>query len=151
MCETTIGHDFRESAVPERKGQRIGKINEIYGDERGREQSWALVKGGRVQLQEDDEGGASRRVSLRRRSKGDCGMSGGAWIFPMFIVLLFFAVVYGFYTRRGSGINQCPHGAARGDAAGTPPVPAGSHPLRIRPKVLPTHTVRSSSRMGLAS
>jgi hypothetical protein len=45
-------------------------------------------------------------------------MSGGAWIFLIIIVLLFFALVYGSYTRRGSGINQRPHDRARGDAAG---------------------------------
>jgi hypothetical protein len=46
-------------------------------------------------------------------------MSGGAWIFLIFIVLLFFALVYGFYTRRGSGINQRPHDPNReGSASG---------------------------------
>jgi hypothetical protein len=45
-------------------------------------------------------------------------MAGGAWVFLIVIVLLFFAVVYGFYTRRGSGISQRPHDPDRGDAAG---------------------------------
>jgi hypothetical protein len=151
MRETTIGHDFRGPAVLERKGQGIGKLDEIYRGERGREQSWAVANTGRCSSRQDDEGGASRRVSRRRRSKGGCGLSGGARIFLMFIVLLFFAVVYGFYTRPGSDINQRPHGAARVTPRGRRRSPAGSHRLRIRPKMLPTHTARSSSRMGLAS
>ncbi len=44
-------------------------------------------------------------------------MAGGAWIFIIVIVLLFFGLVYGFYTRRGSAINQRPYDPARGDAA----------------------------------
>ncbi|MDQ6817421.1 MAG: hypothetical protein M3018_08455 [Actinomycetota bacterium] len=44
-------------------------------------------------------------------------MSHGGWIFLIFIVLLFFAFVYGFYTRRGSGISQRPYDPERGDAA----------------------------------
>lgn len=34
---------------------------------------------------------------------------GGSLIFGAFVVVLFFAVVYGYYTRRGSGINQRPY------------------------------------------
>ena len=45
-------------------------------------------------------------------------MSTGAWIFLIFIVILFIALIVGFYTRRGSGIDQRPHDPARGDAAG---------------------------------
>jgi hypothetical protein len=44
-------------------------------------------------------------------------MSSGAWIIVTVCVVLFFAVVHGFYTRRGSGISQRPHDPARGDAA----------------------------------
>jgi hypothetical protein len=44
-------------------------------------------------------------------------MSAGAGIFLIFIVLLFFAAVYGSYTRRGSGINQRPHDSNREGAA----------------------------------
>jgi hypothetical protein len=46
-------------------------------------------------------------------------MSDGAWIFLILIVLPFFAFVYGFYTRRGSAINQRPHDRNReGSASG---------------------------------
>jgi hypothetical protein len=44
-------------------------------------------------------------------------MAAGAWIIVIFAVLLFFAFVYGFYTRRGSGINQRPYDPERGDQA----------------------------------
>ncbi len=44
-------------------------------------------------------------------------MSGGASVFLIFIVLLFFALVYGSYTRRGSGINQRPHDSDREGSA----------------------------------
>ncbi len=118
MRETTIKHDFVGPAVLECESEEIGKIDEIYRGERGREQRRALFNAGPVQLQEDDEGGPSRRVSLRRRSKAGRGTSGGAWIFLMFIALLFFAVVYGSYTRHGSGISRLPHDPATGDAPG---------------------------------
>jgi protein-disulfide isomerase len=36
-------------------------------------------------------------------------LAGGSWIFIGVIVVLFFAVVFGYYTRRGSGINQHPY------------------------------------------
>ncbi len=32
----------------------------------------------------------------------------GAWIFLAFVVVMFFAIVLHYYTRRGSGINQHP-------------------------------------------
>lgn len=35
-------------------------------------------------------------------------LAGGSLIFLGFIVVLFFAVVFGFYTIRGSGINKHP-------------------------------------------
>lgn len=43
---------------------------------------------------------------------------GGAWIFLAFIILYFFALVYGLYTRTGSGINNHPYGRRYGDAPG---------------------------------
>jgi hypothetical protein len=44
---------------------------------------------------------------------------GGTWIFLIFIVLLFFALVHGFYTWCGSGINQRPYDSNReGSASG---------------------------------
>jgi thioredoxin family protein len=36
-------------------------------------------------------------------------LAGGSLIFIAFAVLLFFAVVYGYYTRTGSGISQTPY------------------------------------------
>jgi hypothetical protein len=44
-------------------------------------------------------------------------MAGGTWIIVIFAFLLFFAVVYGFYTRRGSAISQRPYDPERDDAA----------------------------------
>jgi len=44
-------------------------------------------------------------------------MSGGAWIFLVSVMPLFFAVVCWFSTSRGSGVNQRPHDKASGDAA----------------------------------
>jgi hypothetical protein len=35
--------------------------------------------------------------------------AGGSLIFAAFLVVMFFAVVYGYYTRRGSGISQTPY------------------------------------------
>ena len=37
-------------------------------------------------------------------------MAGGADIFLAFIIVFLFAVVYGLYTARGSGISQHPYG-----------------------------------------
>jgi hypothetical protein len=36
-------------------------------------------------------------------------LAGGSWIFLGFVVVMFFALVFGYYTRRGSGINQTPY------------------------------------------
>ena len=44
-------------------------------------------------------------------------MAGGSTIFLVFLVVFFFAIVFGFYTRKGSGINQRPHDG-RGQAPG---------------------------------
>ncbi len=38
------------------------------------------------------------------------------WIILVVAIVLFVGVVYGLYTRRGSGINQRPLGPERGDA-----------------------------------
>ncbi len=43
-------------------------------------------------------------------------LAGGTWIFVIFVIVLFIAVAFGYYTRRGSGISQTPY---RGD--GGPP------------------------------
>jgi hypothetical protein len=42
----------------------------------------------------------------------------GMWIFLTFLVLYFFALSHGYYTRTGSGINQRPYDATSGDAPG---------------------------------
>ncbi|HUO70198.1 MAG TPA: thioredoxin domain-containing protein [Solirubrobacteraceae bacterium] len=36
-------------------------------------------------------------------------LAGGTWIFVVFVVVLFFVLVYGYYTRAGSGISQTPY------------------------------------------
>jgi hypothetical protein len=36
-------------------------------------------------------------------------LAGGSLIFVIFVIVLFFAVVFGYYTRRGSGISQTPY------------------------------------------
>jgi hypothetical protein len=45
-------------------------------------------------------------------------LAGGSWIFLGFIVFMFLAVVHGYYTRSGSGINQRPYNNRYGDAPG---------------------------------
>lgn len=45
-------------------------------------------------------------------------LAGGLWIFLIFLVVLFFAVAYGYYTRSGSAINQHPYDDPYGDAPG---------------------------------
>src|SRR5437763_261585 len=49
-------------------------------------------------------------------------LTGRSWIFAGFLVVFFFALVYGFYTRRGSGINQRPY--ANLDGASGPERPS---------------------------
>lgn len=44
-------------------------------------------------------------------------LAGGSLIFVLFLVAFFFAVAHGFYSRRGSGINQRPTDG-RGEAPG---------------------------------
>lgn len=45
-------------------------------------------------------------------------LAGGSWIFLAFTILFLFAVIYGLYTRRGSGISQRPYGSVYGDSPG---------------------------------
>jgi hypothetical protein len=45
-------------------------------------------------------------------------LAGGAIIFGAFIVLFTLAVIYSFYTRRGSGINQRPYNDVYGNSPG---------------------------------
>ena len=44
--------------------------------------------------------------------------AGGATVFGIFIVVYLLAVVYGLYSRTGSGIAQRPYRDAYGDAPG---------------------------------
>ncbi len=44
-------------------------------------------------------------------------LAGGSLIFLAFIIIFFFVLVYSFYTRTGSGINQRPTDG-RGEAPG---------------------------------
>lgn len=49
-------------------------------------------------------------------------LAGGIWVFIGFVVIFFFAVCYGYWTRTGSGINQRPHdaGGSRGGGERAP-------------------------------
>jgi hypothetical protein len=42
--------------------------------------------------------------------------AGGSFIFVGFVVLWFFVVAYGYYTRRGSAINQHPYADLDGNS-----------------------------------
>ena len=42
----------------------------------------------------------------------------GTWTFLAFLVILFFAISHGYYSRSGSAINQRPYHDASGDAPG---------------------------------
>jgi hypothetical protein len=46
-------------------------------------------------------------------------LSGGAWIFLGVVIVLFFGVVIGFYTRRGSGVDLHPYRHVHGGAPGS--------------------------------
>ena len=37
-------------------------------------------------------------------------MADGSWIFLAFIIIFFFAIAYGYFSRTGSGINPRPYG-----------------------------------------
>ncbi len=45
-------------------------------------------------------------------------LAGGSWTFLAFVILFFFAVAHGYYSRSGSAINQRPYNADGGDAPG---------------------------------
>jgi hypothetical protein len=45
-------------------------------------------------------------------------LAGGSGIFLAFMIVFFFAIVYGYYTRRGSGINQRSYERRYGSAPG---------------------------------
>jgi hypothetical protein len=36
-------------------------------------------------------------------------LAGGSWIFVIFLVVFFFVIVYGYFTRIGSGIDETPY------------------------------------------
>jgi hypothetical protein len=38
-------------------------------------------------------------------------LAGGSWVILLVMLLILAGVIYGFYTRAGSGIDQHPHGA----------------------------------------
>jgi len=42
----------------------------------------------------------------------------GTWTFLAFLVILFFAISHGYYSRSGSAINQRPYNNGSGDAPG---------------------------------
>jgi flagellar basal body-associated protein FliL len=37
-------------------------------------------------------------------------LAGGSWIFLIFLIVFLAAVVFGYFTRTGSGIDQTPYG-----------------------------------------
>ena len=41
-------------------------------------------------------------------------MAAGSWAFLAFLVLFFFAISHGYYSRSGSAINQRPHNGSGG-------------------------------------
>jgi hypothetical protein len=42
----------------------------------------------------------------------------GTWAFLVFLLVMFFAVAHGYYSRTGSAINQRPYDDASGDSPG---------------------------------
>jgi hypothetical protein len=61
-------------------------------------------------------------------------MDNGSLIFLAFLIIAFFAIVFGYFTRTGSGINPRPYGKIYGGAPGadTPGEVSGRDP-RISP------------------
>ena len=51
-------------------------------------------------------------------------LAGGSFIFLAFLVVMFFAVVYSFYTVSGSAINQHPNDGLRGAPGSSGPCEA---------------------------
>lgn len=45
-------------------------------------------------------------------------LAGGSWFFLLFVVIFFFAIAHGYYSRSGSAINQRPYNSEGGDAPG---------------------------------
>ncbi len=43
-------------------------------------------------------------------------LAAGSWIFLAVIVLFFFAIVYAYFTRTGSGIDETPYGDLDGSS-----------------------------------
>jgi hypothetical protein len=37
-------------------------------------------------------------------------LAGGSWVLVIFMILFFGVIVYGYFTRTGSGIDQTPYG-----------------------------------------
>ena len=61
-------------------------------------------------------------------------MRDGSLIFLAFLVIAFFAVAFGYFTRTGSGINPRPYGKISGHAPGanTPGEVSGHDPQQAR-------------------
>lgn len=45
-------------------------------------------------------------------------LAGGSWAFLAFILVLFFAIAHGYYSRSGSAINHHPYHGESGDSPG---------------------------------
>jgi hypothetical protein len=62
---------------------------------------------------------ASRRCHIGAVELAIALVSGnGMWMFLAFLVVFFFAICHGYYTRTGSAINQRPYDSTSGDAPG---------------------------------
>ena len=48
-------------------------------------------------------------------------LAGGTWIFVGVLVVGFFVIAYGYYTRTGSAINQHPYGDIDHNSGARPP------------------------------
>jgi uncharacterized iron-regulated membrane protein len=73
-------------------------------------------------------------------------LAGGSWIFLTVVVVLFFAVVFGYYTRRGSAINLRPWHERGSSAEGQPPSLTHDESQDVRNWTRGTQPPRRSAR-----
>ena len=63
-------------------------------------------------------------------------LAGGSWIFLAFLVLFLGVIIYSYFTRTGSGIDETPYGDIDGSLR-----PRASQRPRARPLGEPEHVV----------
>jgi hypothetical protein len=73
-------------------------------------------------------------------------MGGGSWIFVIFLVVMFFAFGWSYYTRRGSGINLRPWHERGSSAEGNPPSLSHDQSEDVRNWTRGTRPPRESAR-----